>query len=64
MVKVVILVLLCATLCAVRTFITPFGHTSKRILKRIDVGEGRAMKPEREVKLLRKLKRRMLWQEA
>src|ERR1700674_1355701 len=44
MVKVVIIVLLCgATLCAVTTFITPFGNTSKRILKRIDVGEGTAM---------------------
>jgi hypothetical protein len=37
----------CATLCVVTTFITPFGDTSKRILKRIDVGEGQAMGRER-----------------
>ena len=42
-VNVVIIVLLCATLCVVTTFITPFGNTSKRIVKRIGIGEGTAM---------------------
>jgi hypothetical protein len=37
----------CATLCAVTTFITPVRHTSKRILKRIDVGEELAMQAGR-----------------
>ena len=46
-VNVVIIVLLVPALCAVTTFITQVRHTSKRILKRIDVGEGRAMGRER-----------------
>jgi hypothetical protein len=39
----VMIVLLCATLCVVTTFITQVRHTSKRILKRIVEGEGITM---------------------
>jgi LPS O-antigen subunit length determinant protein (WzzB/FepE family) len=54
-VKVVMIVLLCAALCAVTTFITQVRHTSKRILKRIDVGEGTAMKPGARCRRLRQV---------
>jgi hypothetical protein len=47
MVKVVILVLLCATLCAVTTFITPICLKRKAILNKIDDGEGTAMQAGR-----------------
>src|ERR1019366_180954 len=41
-VNVFIIVLLCATLCAVTTWITPVPHTSKRIIQGIDQGDGTA----------------------
>jgi hypothetical protein len=43
MVKVVIIVLLCAALCAVTTFITPICLKRKVILNKIDAGEALAM---------------------
>jgi hypothetical protein len=47
MVKVVIDRSPLRALCAVTTFIALVRQTSKRILKRIDVGEGQAMGRER-----------------